>query len=219
MYTSKIPISYGLQGNEEKYGDNVIDFHLDDEVEGQTDIPATETVRYTLEQLAQELSISTKTIYRAGTGYYPRICECWYWLTEGFKVGERYTPLALEKMQELQEAIALKLPDGTKNPGKMQYEDFKQQVWASYSQSEPVANIVPAPKYDSSRATANMAQIFRIKNEASNVGNAIDQLTSSLESFYGQVGTEMSARCGAALVGNFNDGMAQILEQLGHTSK
>ncbi|NES70476.1 MAG: hypothetical protein F6K24_37310 [Okeania sp. SIO2D1] len=29
MYTSKIFISYGLQGNEENYGDNVIDFHID----------------------------------------------------------------------------------------------------------------------------------------------------------------------------------------------
>ncbi len=219
MYAAQVPITYGLQGNEEKFGDNVIDFHLDGGVEGQTDVSSAEPVRYNLEQLATQLDVSTKTIYRSGTGYYPRICECWYWLVEGFKVGERYTPLALEKMQELQEAIALKLPDGSKNPGKMQYEDFKQQVWASHSASESVSSIVPTPSYDSSKATANMAQIFRIKNEAANVGSAIDQLTNSLQSFYGEVGTEMASRCGSALVGNFNQGMAQILEQLGHVSK
>lgn len=198
--------------------DNSVDVPIDvDVVDGNGDFDSVgdENTLYSLDEIADALNCSTKTIYRSDGGYFSRIKECFYWEVEDFKNGDKYSNLALKRMEQLQASIS------NKNSNRITYDEFKTNVWLNHQNKDSENNqnnssqLATVKQVDGSQATAVLATIFNAENEASKFNTTMDNFMEQFRKRGEQLGHQMAAEMAKPMVRAYNESMGKIMQQLG----
>ena len=143
--------------------DRSVDVPIDVDIVDDNDDSSSvsdENVLYSLDDIADALNCSTKTIYRGDGGYFSRIKECFYWEVEEFKNGDKYTQLALKRMEQLQASIS------NKNSNRITYEEFKTNVWLNHQNNDSENNhnnssqLATVKQIDGSQATEAISNLI-----------------------------------------------------------
>ena len=198
--------------------DKSLDVPIDvDIVDGNDDFDSVvdENKLYSLDDIADALNCNKKTIYRADGGYFPRIKECFYWEVEEFKDGDKYTNLALKRMEQLQASIS------NKNSNRITYEEFKTNVWLNHQNkdcentSTSSSQLATVKQIDGSQATQALAILFNAENEASKFSVTADDFKEQFRKRGEQLGHQLAAEIGEPMVRAYNESMGKIMQKLG----
>ena len=191
-----------------------IDVDIVDDNDDSTSV-SDENVLYSLDDIADALNCSTKTIYRGDGGYFSRIKECFYWEVEEFKNGDKYTQLALKRMEQLQASIS------NKNSNSITYEEFKTNVWLNHQNNDSENNhnnssqLATVKQIDGSQATEALATLFNAENEASKFGVTANDFMEQFRKRGEQLGHQLAAEMARPMVTAYNESMGKIMQQLG----
>ena len=194
--------------------DTPIDVDIVDD-NGESSSVADENLLYSLDEVADALKCSTKTIYRSDGGYFARVKECFYWEVDEFKDGDKYTSLALKRMEQLQASIS------NKNSNRITYEEFKTNVWLNHQNKDcentcnTSSQLATVEQIDGSQATQALAILFNAENEASKFSVTGNDFMEQFRKRGEQLGHQLAAEMGEPMVRAYNESMGKIMQKLG----
>ena len=198
--------------------DRSVDVPIDVDIVDDNDDSSSvsdENVLYSLDEIADALNCSTKTIYRSDAGYFSRIKECFYWEVDQFKDGDKYTSLALKRMEQLQASIS------NKNSNRITYDEFKTNVWLNHQNRDSENNhnnssqLATVKQVDGSQATEALAIIFNAENEAAKFSVTANDFMEQFRKRGEQLGHQMAAEMAKPMVAAYNESMGKIMQKLG----
>ncbi|MCH2085440.1 MAG: hypothetical protein MK226_23860 [Saprospiraceae bacterium] len=198
--------------------DRSVDVPIDVDIiddNGDSTSVSDENVLYSLDEIADALNCSTKTIYRSDAGYFSRIKECFYWEVDQFKDGDKYTSLALKRMEQLQASIS------NKNSNRITYDEFKTNVWLNHQNRDSENNhnnssqLATVKQVDGSQATEALAIIFNAENEAAKFSVTANDFMEQFRKRGEQLGHQMAAEMAKPMVAAYNESMGKIMQKLG----